>query len=133
MKTLATESQPLNLIAAITLQAGTAQRVPTLEIVAYTGGFMTVPGWGPLCIDLNGLKAGQVAILADHDAKRSGVVGHGIAAVEGGRLVVRGQMSADSEAAREVLKAVKNRIMAHPNNHAVTLGSTNLNNIQNKR
>ena len=112
MPPLVMESQTLNLIAAITLQSpdgiAAAQRVPTLEIVAYTGGFMTVPGWGPLCIDLKGLEAGQVAVLADHDAKQSGVVGHGTASVEGGRLVVRGQMSADSEAARSVLAAARN-------------------------
>jgi len=85
-----------------------ARKLPTIEIVAYTGGFMTVPGWGPLCIDLNGLEAGQVAVLADHDANRSGVVGHGMATVEGNRLVVRGQISADGQAAREVVSAAKN-------------------------
>jgi hypothetical protein len=85
-----------------------ARKLPTLEIVAYTGGFMNVPGWGPLCIDLAGLEAGQVAILADHDANRSGVVGHGTATVEADKLVVRGQISADGEAAREVVSAAKN-------------------------
>ena len=85
-----------------------ARKLPTLEIVAYTGGFMNVPGWGPLCIDLNGLEAGQVAVLADHDANRSGVVGHGMASVEGNRLLVRGQISADGDAAREVVSAAKN-------------------------
>ena len=85
-----------------------ARKLPTLEIVAYTGGFMTVPGWGPLCIDLNGLEAGQVAVLADHDANRSGVVGHGLASVEDGKVIVRGQISADGEAAREVVSAAKN-------------------------
>ncbi len=103
-----TDTGPPVLIQFPTAQVLASQRLPALEIVAYTGGFMTVPGWGPLCIDLKGLEAGQVAVLADHDAKQSGVVGHGTASVEGGRLVVRGLMSADSEAAREVLKAAKN-------------------------
>ena len=85
-----------------------ARKLPTLEIVAYTGGFMNVPGWGPLCIDLDGLHDGQVAVLADHDSNRSGVVGHGLASVEGSRLLVRGQISADGDAAREVVSAAKN-------------------------
>ena len=85
-----------------------SRKPPTLEIVAYTGGFMTVPGWGPLCIDLSGLEAGQVAVMADHDANRTGVVGHGIATVESGQLIVRGQISGDSEAARQVVAAAKN-------------------------
>jgi len=85
-----------------------ARKLPTIEIIAYTGGFMNVPGWGPLCIDLNGLEAGQVAVLADHDANRSGVVGHGLASIEGGKILVRGQISADGDAAREVVSAAKN-------------------------
>ncbi len=85
-----------------------SRKIPTLEIIAYTGGFMNVPGWGPLCIDLNGLEAGQVAVLTDHDANRSGVVGHGLATIEDGKLVVRGQISADGDAARQVVSAAKN-------------------------
>lgn len=112
MPPVATEPQTLHLTADITFsqaeQVEASRKVPTLEILAYTGGFMNVPGWGLLCIDLNGLETGQVAVLADHDAKRSGVVGHGLAAIEGGKLIVRGQISADSEAAREVVSAAKN-------------------------
>lgn len=89
-----------------TVQA--SRKLPRLEILAYTGGIMTVPGWGPLCIDLSGLEVGQVAVLADHDSNRSGVVGHGTASVEAGKLFVRGQISADGDAAREVVAAAKN-------------------------
>ncbi|HPY77048.1 MAG TPA: hypothetical protein PLQ45_04325 [Anaerohalosphaeraceae bacterium] len=102
------ETGPPTFIALPIDTVEASRKLPTLEIVAYTGGFMNVPGWGPLCIDLNGLEAGQVAILADHDANRSGVVGHGIATVEANKLVVRGQISADGEAAREVVSAAKN-------------------------
>jgi|GEM_PF-2861947 len=35
-----------------TVQA--SRKLPRLEILAYTGGIMNVPGWGPLCIDLSG-------------------------------------------------------------------------------
>jgi len=106
------EPEILNLIAEITLQntetLTASRKIPTLEIVAYTGGFMNVPEWGPLCIDLNGLEAGQVAVLTDHDANRSGVVGHGLATIEDGKLVVRGQISADGDAAHQVVSAAKN-------------------------
>jgi hypothetical protein len=52
-------------------------------------GVMRVPGWGDVAIDLAGLNAaGQVPLLADHDARVGGVVGHGEARVVDGRLIV---------------------------------------------
>jgi len=72
--------------ATVDLKAGTAKR-PTISIVAYGGGIMEVGGWGPVAIDLEGLDAaGQVPLLADHDARVSGVVGHGSAETRDGRL-----------------------------------------------
>src|SRR5690554_471962 len=93
--------EPL-VLAAEGVQVG--RKLPTVEIVAYSGGLMRVPGWGDVVIDLSGLDVGvgNLAILADHDSKRTGVVGHGSASVDGGRLVVRGRISGDSAAAREV-------------------------------
>jgi hypothetical protein len=43
-------------------------KLPTVEIIAYSGGVMAVPGWGDVVIDLAGLDAaaGQVAILRLH-------------------------------------------------------------------
>jgi len=40
---------------------------PTVSIVAYTGGQMTVPGWGPVVIELSKLdtSASQISILAE--------------------------------------------------------------------
>ncbi len=68
-----------------------SRKIPAVEILAYTGGFMDVPGYGQLCIDLGGLEAGPVAVLADHESRRNGVVGHGLASIEGDKLTVRGQ------------------------------------------
>ncbi|QNN24726.1 hypothetical protein HED60_21430 [Planctomycetales bacterium ZRK34] len=101
------EAEPL-VLAAEGVQVG--RRLPTVEIVAYSGGVMAVPGWGDVIIDLAGLDvaAGEVAILADHDAKRTGVIGHGSTSVEGGKLIVRGRVSGDSAAAREVVRAAQN-------------------------
>jgi hypothetical protein len=89
--------------------AASGARLPTVSIVAYTGGIMKVPGWGEIVIDLAGLDvAGGVAILSDHDSSRRGVVGHGSAQVKNNRLIVTGSISATGQAAREIVDASKN-------------------------
>ena len=85
------------------------RKLPTVSILAYTGGIMKVPGWGNIVIDLSNLDAsGGVAILSDHDSSRRGVVGHGSAQVRDNRLIVTGSISATSQAAREIVDASKN-------------------------
>lgn len=90
--------------AEVEIRAGGKQ--PTVHIVAYTGGLMTVPGWGPIVLDLAGIDASaeQVGILADHDSRLSGIVGHGKAAVTNNRLLVQGQIAATTDAARQVIE-----------------------------
>ncbi len=84
---------------------------PRISIVAYTGGVMRVPGWGDVALDLAGLDAsGQIPLLADHDARVSGVVGHGEARVADGRLVVAGVMSGAGEAARQIVEMTAGRL-----------------------
>lgn len=85
-----------------------AKKLPAVEIVAYSGGIMRVPQWGLIAIDLSGLELGQVAILADHESRRSGVLGHGQAEVRGNRLVVSGTISATGQAARDIVQAARN-------------------------
>jgi hypothetical protein len=95
--------------ATLDLTASVATRkLPAVEIVAYGGGAMNVPGWGVIAIDLAGLELGRVPILADHESRRIGVVGHGQAEVRDGKLVVAGSVSATTEAAREIVEAAKN-------------------------
>ena len=85
------------------------RKLPTVSILAYTGGIMKVPGWGNIVIDLANIDAsGGVAILSDHDSSRRGVVGHGSAQVRDNRLIVTGSISATSQAAREIVDASKN-------------------------
>lgn len=86
--------------------AGTS---PSVSIVAYTGGLMSVPGWGPVAIDLAGLDASgdQIGLLADHDATLGGIVGHGRAAVADGKLVVRGTLVPTTDAARRVIELAR--------------------------
>jgi len=96
--------------AALLLSAALdTRRMPAVNILAYAGGVMKVSPWGDIVIDLAGLGvAGSVAILSDHDSSRRGVVGHGEAAVKGGRLVVAGCISAGGQAAREIVDAARN-------------------------
>ncbi|OQB78877.1 MAG: Mu-like prophage major head subunit gpT [Planctomycetes bacterium ADurb.Bin126] len=85
------------------------KKMPTVTVVAYTGGLMVVGSWGPVAIDLAGLDlAGSVAILSDHDSTRRGVVGHGRAQVVDGKLIVAGTISATGPAAREIVEAARN-------------------------
>lgn len=85
------------------------RKLPTVSILAYTGGIMKVPGWGNIVIDLSNLDAsGGVAILSDHDSSRRGVVGHGSAQVRDNRLIVTGSISATSQAAKEIVSSSRN-------------------------
>lgn len=85
------------------------RKLPTVSILAYTGGIMKVPGWGNIVIDLSNLDASSgVAILSDHDSSRRGVVGHGSAQVRDNRLIVTGSISATSQAATEIVSSSRN-------------------------
>jgi len=97
------------LLTAGTVEIRATGKTPTVHIVAYSGGLMTVPGWGPVVIDLAGLDipASQVGILADHDSTLKGIVGHGRAQVDGGRLVVAGTIAPSSDAARQIIELAK--------------------------
>lgn len=87
-----------------------ADKSTAVSIVAYTGGQMVVPGWGPLVIDLAGVdvSASQIGILADHDATLSGVVGFGRASVTHGKLVVAGTIAPTTDAARQIIELARN-------------------------
>ncbi|MBN2583968.1 MAG: Mu-like prophage major head subunit gpT family protein [Planctomycetes bacterium] len=107
---VAAPPETLNLVADVALSAaGSKDKLPAVQIVAYGGGVMTVPGWGDIVIDLAGLDVtGSVALLSDHDSTRRGVVGHGRAEVAGGRLTVAGTISATTAAAREIVESARN-------------------------
>jgi len=86
------------------IEAGAEPARPRVSILAYSGGIMRVPGWGDVAIDLQGLDAsGQIALLADHDARVSGVVGHGTAEARDGKLLVSGVLSGAGEAAKQIV------------------------------
>lgn len=85
------------------IEAGSEPNRPRISILAYSGGLMRVPAWGDVALDLDGLDAsGQIALLADHDARVSGVVGHGTAEARDGKLLVNGVLSGAGEAAKQI-------------------------------
>ncbi len=89
--------------SAVEIEAG-AQKQPAISILGYGGGIMRVGTWGDLCIDLTGLEAGgQIPILADHDPRLSGIVGHGTAQVRDGKLYVAGAITDTTDAAKQVV------------------------------
>jgi hypothetical protein len=96
------------LLAARGVEVKAGAKLPSVRIVAYSGGLMNVPGWGALAIDLAGLDGGgQVRILADHDPSLDGVVGYGKAVIEDGKLLVTGAISASGEAAARIIELAK--------------------------
>jgi hypothetical protein len=94
--------------AEVAIQASGANQ-PTVSIVAYTGGVMSVPGWGPVAIDLSGIdiSAAQISILADHDSTLRGIVGFGKATIANARLLVAGAISSSGEAARQIVELAR--------------------------
>lgn len=97
------------LLASSEVAIQASGKPPAVTIVAYTGGLMSVPGWGLIAIELNGIDASaeQVSLLADHDASLKGIVGHGRAVVANGKLIVEGTLTPSTEAARQVIELAK--------------------------
>jgi hypothetical protein len=97
------------LLSAAEVEIQATGKPPAVTIVAYTGGLMSVPGWGPVAIDLAGIDASaeQVGILADHNSSLAGIVGHGKAVVANGRLLVQGTITPSTDAARQVVELAK--------------------------
>ncbi len=100
-----TEDSLLLAAGEVQIEASAGPASPKVTIVAYTGGLMTVAGWGAVALDLAGVDASaeQISILADHDSTLRGIVGHGQARVEGDRLIVAGTIAPTTEAARQII------------------------------
>lgn len=95
--------------AACELRAEAGGKLPSIEILAYNGGLLTVGGFDhPVVVDLAGLitDPDQTPIVKDHQI--SEVVGHGQAIKALSSLRISGQVSGTGKAAREVLKNHEN-------------------------
>jgi hypothetical protein len=106
---MSTANEMILSAAGVELESSAKDARPRIHVVAYAGGLMTVPHWGPVALDLAGLEAGgQVPLLADHNATVGSVVGHGEPAVVNGRLVVAGVVSGAGDAARQIVEMSRN-------------------------
>lgn len=82
--------------------------MPRVSILAYSGDVMTVPGFGPLVLDLKGMTlAAEIPLLADHANSIGSIVGQGTPEVRAGQLFVDGTANVTTEAARQVVDLAK--------------------------
>jgi hypothetical protein len=90
------------------LQAADGESAPgpkKFRIVAYTGAPIR-QGWSrePVVIDLAGMSLpSTIPIVIGHDYALGSILGQGVPSVQGGQLIVEGEILADSENARQVL------------------------------
>ena len=94
------------LLAAESLdfEAATEGKRPRINVLAYTGGVMTVPGWGPAVVDLAGMEMqASIPLLADHNNELNSVVGSGAPVVRDHQLHVGGEVVDGTDASRRAL------------------------------
>jgi hypothetical protein len=90
------------------LQAADGESAPgpkKFRIVAYTGAPIR-QGWSrePVVIDLAGMTLpSTIPIVIGHDYALGSILGQGVPSVQGGQLIVEGEILAESENARQVL------------------------------
>ena len=97
----ALEANTLRLAAAVELQAASGDRPARVSILAYSGGSMTVAGYGPVAIDLAGLEMpATLPLLGDHNSNLDGVAGSGSPRVQSGVLTVDGTLAPSPMGAR---------------------------------
>jgi len=102
-------SDPLRLSAGVQWLAAAAgedaPRVPRFAMAGYTGGLIR-QGWSrePVVIDLAGMTIpAAVPIVAEHDYRIGAVLGQGVARVEGGELLLDGEILAQTDTAAQVV------------------------------
>ena len=96
--------------APLTIKAA-GSKPPQCSIVAYTGGVMTVEGFGSVCIDLKGLAiAGTTHLLANHSNELGSIVGTGTGTIRGGQLLVDGPLVTTGQAAAQVVELARSGV-----------------------
>ena len=78
---------------------------PRVAGTAYSGGKMNLPGWRhPVVVDLSGMEIPEsVPLLANHENRTDARVGMVRAKVDGGALLIEGEILSDSEAANGIV------------------------------
>lgn len=81
-----------------------AEKPALVHVAAYGGGVMTVAGFGPVVLDVEGIESPErVPLLADHENRIDAVLGSGLPVRGDGRLAIDGTLSRTSERARRVI------------------------------
>jgi len=82
--------------------------LPKFKMNVYNGGPMSVGGFGRVIIDLAGLQIPERPLPAfrDHDPRQ--IVGHGLARIQGGKVLMEGEVSGAGAVASEVRESSKN-------------------------
>jgi len=84
--------------------ADSAEQPAMVRIEAYSGGMMTVAGFGPVVLDVEGIDSPErIPLLADHENRIDAVLGSGTPARRDGRLSVEGTLSRTSQQSQRVI------------------------------
>ncbi len=98
----------LLLTADVEIVAAEGGKLPRVSILAYSGDVMTVPGFGPLVLDLSGMVlANEIQLLANHANNIDSIVGQGTPEVRSGQLFVEGTANTATPAAQQVIALAK--------------------------
>lgn len=90
--------------ASLDFEAAVEGKRPRINVLAYTGGVMTVPGWGPAVVDLAGMEMqASIPLLADHNNELNSVVGSGAPVVRDHQLHVGGEVVDGTDASRRAI------------------------------
>lgn len=89
--------------AAVTIKAK-AGKPAKVEMLAYSGGIMSLPGHGPVVVDLEGLEYGDdVPALVDHENRVEAIVGNLTPQVRQGKLYADGTLSEANDSGQRLL------------------------------
>ncbi len=103
-----------------------ADKPAQVEILAYTGGTMRLPGLGNTIVDLAGMELNQVPLLADHDNHLASIAGTGTPAVSNGTLLVRGTLANGTAAGNQILALHKSGVKLQASIGAEVLEQTTI-------
>lgn len=80
-------SDLLLTIDRVEITAAEGAKLPRVSILAYSGGVMSVPGFGAIVLDLAGMAHdAEIPLLADHQNTIGAIVGQGTPSVRSGQL-----------------------------------------------
>lgn len=105
-------SDILRTTGEVAIEAAAGDGKPAkISILAYAGGEMTPPGFGPTVIELAGIEhAADVVLLADHANEVNAVIGHGVPSKADGQLLVNGTVTTATPAGQTVLALAKDGV-----------------------